>query len=357
MSELEVRSDVVEVDAPDPSAGLAILEEHGLDPAEWRIASFRTSEWSMHGGETGVSTRFQFERVVNRVVQYNIDELLAATRDWEPQQNPSTGDYGFLVLLGDTQFGKIDGDGVEGTWKRVIAYLNKAHDLLWEYARRFPIGHVHIGFLGDHIEGFNSQGGANVWRTGLTLSEQIRLTRRMMLHALLTFADSAEKVTMAAVPGNHGETVRFAGKGITRYDDSHDTESLIAVSDAAGLNPAAFEHVEFFVPACDEMVVTVPVAGTTISHVHGHQFRPGRHFDWWEGQAFHNPDLYQSDLLVSGHLHHEFVESNGKRLFIQVPAMESESTWWRHLKGTPGNPGLIVAATKDGVVSPLEIVR
>jgi hypothetical protein len=51
------------------------------------------------------------------------------------------------------------------------------------------------------------------------------------------------------------------------------------------------------------------------------------------------------------------IESDGKRLFIQVPSMESESTWFRHNKGTTGNPGLIVAITKDGVTSPLEFVR
>jgi metallophosphoesterase superfamily enzyme len=69
-----------------------------------------------------------------------------------------------------------------------------------------------------------------------------------MLHALTLFAPLARRASMAAVPGNHGEAVRFAGKGVTRYDDSHDIESLLAVHDAASLNPEAFGHVEFYVP-------------------------------------------------------------------------------------------------------------
>jgi hypothetical protein len=48
--------------------------------------------------------------------------------------------------------------------------------------------------------------------------------------------------------------------------------------------------------------------------------------------------------LVAGHLHHEFMTEN----FIQVPAMESESTWFRHIKGDISTPGLVVAVTKDG---------
>src|ERR1700754_3407793 len=100
-----------------------------------------------------------------------------------------------------------------------------------------------------------------------------------MLHAVELFAPLAGRVSMAAVPGNHGEAVRFAGRGVTRYDDSHDTEALIAVHDAAQLNPAAFGHVEFYVPQTDELTVVVDFAGTIVAHAHGHQWRPGKHFD------------------------------------------------------------------------------
>ena len=80
-------------------------------------------------------------------------------------------------------------------------------------------------------------------RTQLTLTEQVRLTRRVMLRALTTFAPLAERVTMTAVPGAHGEAVRLVGGGATPHDDSHDTESLIAVHDAVALHPEAFARV------------------------------------------------------------------------------------------------------------------
>lgn len=363
---VEVKGDVAEVtinaaQPVDECEADAALRAKGLDPLEWEVTGFRTSEWTMANGATGESARFSFRRVATLEGERPpLDELIAGIKSYAPADAMyrEQGDHGFIVALGDMQFGKIDGDGVAGTLSRTIAGINRAASLLDFYRSRFDIGHVHVAWLGDHVEGFASQGGANTWRTGLTMNEQIRLTRRVMLHALTTFAFRAERVSMAAVPGNHGEPQRFAGKGVTRYDDSHDTESLIAVADAAALNFDTFGHVEFYVPETDEMTVVIDIAGTTVGHVHGHQFRPGKHFEWWKGQAFNTASLLAAaDLLLAGHLHHQHVDSDGKRLFIQVPSMESESTWWRHSTGTTGHPGLVVAITKDGTTSPLEVVR
>ncbi|MFE0964032.1 MULTISPECIES: hypothetical protein [Streptomyces] len=356
-ADVTVRGETFEA---NESEATAVLEKQGLDPAEWTVTGFRSSEWTMANGELGVSTRFSFKRAecVSRTEREPIDELLAAIEQYTPVEPlEEDGDHTFVVAIGDMQFGKIDGDGVEGTLARTIDCLNKAADLLYAYKARFPINHVHIGWLGDHVEGFVSQGGANTWRTRLTLNEQIRLTRRVMLHALCLFGPRAGRLTMAAVPGNHGEAVRVGGKGVTRYDDSHDTESLIAVKDAADLNPDRFAHVEFYVPDTDELTVVVECSGTVVAHAHGHQFRPGKHFDWWRGQAFNKESaMHQADLLLAGHLHHELIEADGPRTFIQVPALESESTWWRHAKGPVGAPGLIVAVTKDGRVPVKEVV-
>ena len=340
-------------------AAAAFLRERGEDPEEWIATGFRSGEWTMANGETGVSNRYTFRRRSASVAaRIPIDDLVGAVKRHRPKAARPQGDHGFLVVLGDMQFGKMDGDGPEGALHRTIEYLNRAADLLVTYRKLYGIGHVHVAWMGDHVEGFVSQGGANAWRTTLTLNDQIRLTRRVMLHAMQTFAPLAERVSMAAVPGNHGEPQRFAGKGVTRYDDSHDTESLIAVADAAALNPEAFGHVEFLVPETDELTVVAEVAGTVIAHAHGHTWRPGKQFEWWKGQAFNQDSaLHVADVLLAGHLHHEHIERDGRRLYIGAPAVESESTWWRHATGTGGSPGLIAAVVKDGNVSPIELVR
>lgn len=330
------------------------LEEEGQDPAAWECTGFRKIKY----GAGLESVRFTYKRATLMPERPPIDELIAAIEDHSPLGQRDRGTHGYIVGIGDMQFGKIDGDGVEGTLKRTIDNLNLAADAYQSHVRNgVDIGHIHIGWLGDHIEGFVSQGGANVWRTPLTLNEQIRLTRRVMLHAMTTFAPLTSRLTMAAIPGNHGESVRFSGKGITRYDDSHDTESLIAVSDAAALNPGAYGHVEFYVPTTDEMTVVLDVAGTRVGHVHGHQFTTNKHWDWWKGQAFGKSGMESVDLMMAGHLHHFHAQEKGDRLFIQVPALESESTWWRHRTGDTGNPGVVAMLTKDGATNRIEIVR
>lgn len=344
-AEIEVKLDHDQV---NEGTALRFLEDEGLTPEEWEVTHFRKIEY----GAGLQSVRFSYKRRQNVERQpLPLDDMLAALEGYEIAVVPPVGRYGFLVLIGDMQFGKIDGDGAAGTLRRTVECINKAASVLEQYRQIYDIGHVHVAWLGDHIEGFVSQGGANVWRTNLTLNEQIRLTRRVMLHALKVFAPLAERVTMAAVPGNHGEPVRFEGKGLTRYDDSHDTESLIAVSDVAEMMPETFGHVSFFVPDTDELTVVTEVAGTIVAHHHGHKFgsRKDAVWDWWEGQAFNRESpMHVADLLVAGHLHHEHIEANGSRLFIQVPALEQESTWFRHTSGTAGSPGLMVALTKDG---------
>lgn len=340
---------------------LKMLEANNLDPAEWAVTGFRASEWTMANGGTGTSARVSFGRRGSSAVPAErppLDEILAQIKTQGSRVTfpLPEGEHAYIVALGDMQFGKVDGDGVEGTLKRAIEYIDQAAQLLKFYRQRFDVGHIHVAWLGDHIEGFQSQGGANVWRTQLTLSEQIRLTRAVMTHALLTFAPLAEKVTMVAVPGNHGETTRFAGKGVTRYDDSHDTDALIAVQEAAAMSER-FGHVEFYAPGTDELTVTLDLAGTITGHAHGHQFRPGQHFKWWGEQAFGESPLAGATLLLLGHLHHELIEGNGKRLVLQVPALESESTWYRHARGVNGNPGIVVAITKNGVTGPIEVIR
>src|SRR5690606_16970373 len=121
-----------------------------------------------------------------------------------------------------------------------------------------------------------------------------------------------------------------------------------AVSDAAKL--AGWDHVKFYVPEDDELTIMVDVAGTNVLHAHGHQWSPGKHFEWWKGQAFNKgSNRHEADLLLAGHLHHEEIDTWGWRKYIGVPALESESTWYRHQKGTPGAPGVVLALTKDGL--------
>lgn len=340
----------------------AVIDE-GLDPDQWRVTGMRTSRWETHDGEERVSRKLTLERIhggqydQEAIEGFVSESVMDYSDSARKRPNPSDGTLGYCIFLGDLQVGKGDGDGPEGTFKATIRCLDAAYERISILtALGYGIGHIHIGWMGDHVEGFTSQNGANSWRTVLTMNEQVRFMRRLMMHALSLFAPLAAKVTMAAVPGNHGEPQRFEGKGITRYDDSHDTESLIAVSDFAREIPERFGHVEFYVPDTDEMTVLVNVAGLNILHNHGHNHRPNKHFDWWRGQAFHSPNASAAGMLVEGHLHHDHIERDGSRLWVGVGALEMDSAWYRHQTGSPGWPSITGVLIRDGEPVSIDLI-
>lgn len=285
----------------------------------------------------------------------NIDDLLARVKRAKPRKAETTDGGTFVVSLGDLQLGKMDGDGAEGTVDRVVQSIADALDRFRAVRRRTPISTVHIAWLGDCGEGFVSQGGDNAWRTTLTQTEQNRMVRRLMFHTVETFAPHVAQVTQLSVPGNHDQAVRFGKGGLTRYDDSHDVEAMVAVADALAMNPDAYGHVQTHTPGRDELTVTVETSGTIIAHAHGHMMRPGKHWDWWQGHAFNDQPVGRADILHVAHGHHLVVEQRGARTFVMSPAFEQESTWWRHKTGQTGNPGLLTYTTAHGRIGDLHV--
>lgn len=345
----------------DDGDATSALRNQGLDPNEWETTGFRSSVWTMANGEQGESKRFTFRRLSAAAVGPDIDELLAVI---DGHQNlacgasePREGIPGIIIPLGDMQFGKTDMEdwSESEALDNTLSLLDATADRIAEEFLLDPVGkpEIAIVWLGDHVEGFVSQGGSNSWRTKLTLSEQIRLTRRVMMYAVEVFHPLASRLTCVAVPGNHGETVRFQGKGITRYDDSHDTEALICVSEVCQASPL-YQDVVFLVPDNDELTVQFDIANTTCLTAHGHAWRKGKHWEWWEGQTFHGNAGASATVLLAGHLHHLNLESSGKRFFLQVPALESGSNWYRMLTGTRPFPGVVTLKVLNGQVIGLE---
>src|SRR5690606_35541507 len=113
------------------------------------------------------------------------------------------------------------GQGVEDPFE-AIANTLEAIDRTATMVRDFGgADQVLVAWLGDHVEGFVSQGGANVWRTKLTLSEQIRATRRVMYYAVEQLAPWINELVIAEVSGNVGKAQGIVGKGVARFVDKH----------------------------------------------------------------------------------------------------------------------------------------
>jgi predicted phosphodiesterase len=303
----------------------------------------------------GLIKRMRYFRinVRRRTLRTDLDELDKAAKRRRGvsthAESAVSGNSAFVVALGDLQLGKADGDGVEGTVQRFLDTTTAAVQRYKRIAKGAPIYLLH---LGDCIEGMVSQGGANTWRTTLTTTEQVRLYRRLVIEQVKALSAVTPRLVVAGVPGNHDE----AHRPLHTYGDSWAIDSLAAVRDALDL-AGTYEHVTVHTPARDELTLTLDVCGTIVGLAHGHQWRAGQHVNWWAKQAHGRQDIGDAHLLLSGHLHHLRVEQTGSdKTFLQVPALESGSQWWKHRTGEWGQPGIVTAVVGGGTWRSLEVL-
>jgi predicted phosphodiesterase len=244
----------------------------------------------------------------------------------------------FVFALGDSQLGKPDGDGTEGIIRAWSQSLELSRQV-WTKAGR-PA--VLIAGLGDHIEGNQSQGGRNFFRSDLTVTEQLRIFRRMLLRTIDNFIE-APVITVGIVNGNHDDVQRFQ---TTDASDGHATESAIAIGEAIALNPARYGHCSIYTPGKDEDHLVIECNGTNFVLIHGHQWSRGKAMEWWEKQTFNNHPAGHGHILIHGHEHEFQISSRRDRLVICTPALESESTWFKQKYGAVGRRGVLTFTTK-----------
>lgn len=337
----------------EPSDWSELLAVWDLDPEVFEVVEpVQYRAWDAPDPEGGLRRLFYYKAVIRRRVagQRSVDELLAVLGRKRPKAAPEgdRGGFVYCVPSGDLQLGKPDGDGTEGTIERFAIKTDAAVERLKELRRlKRPISAIMLPWLGDCIEGLVSQGGAlaAAGRLDLTMTEQLRVYRRLMLHQIQQFAPLSDRILVPVVPGNHDEVQRV-GKVQRRYDDSWALEGAVAVADALKL-ASGYEHVSFVFPGRDELTVTLDVAGTPVGFAHGHQF--GRDpVKWWAGQAHGMQPIGSATLLLAAHLHHLRVEQGGAKTFIQIPALDGGSTWWRHKTGQDAPAGMVSLLIGDG---------
>ena len=245
-----VTTDPVAADTPDGTHA-ELLAAHGFDPARYRIVGpIRSTRWTAYlpkeyrtnsvEGEP-VEDAFTFQakasrfQVVERAEgELSIDELVQVVNNYQPGKIEPAAEFtepgeAYVVALGDTQAGKLESP-TEELIGRLLDYMHKAVEPL----QGRKVEHIHLAWLGDACEGMNSQGGSLRWRTTLTMTEQVRLIRRLMLKQIEILAPYAERLTVVSVGGNHDEGYSRDLK--TREDDSWAVEALNLRND----NPEQF---------------------------------------------------------------------------------------------------------------------
>ena len=332
-------------DEPDHAE---LLAEFELDPMKWRITGLRRSKWQRWDGEWLESFRATFVPQ-SGAHSVPIDDLLEIVSKWKPIKPvaPIVNGVAYVVVLADTQVGKIDGGGSDEIIANVLNKTDLAVTRLKELRKiGRQIDTIYLPQLGDCIEGMNSQGGKHIWRTDLDLTSQIRVYRRLLLHMVKTFAPLATRVIVPAIPGNHDEAVRVGNSMATTYTDSFALDAASAVADALADHPD-YKHVSFVFPKFDTLTVTLDICGTVTGLIHGHQCK-GKAVTWWANQAHGQQDIGEATLLLSGHYHHLKIEQTGRKTWMQAPALDGGSTWFENSTGQSAPAGMLTLTIGNG---------
>lgn len=325
---------------------VSMFKDFDLDPELWTVVSVRKSRWQRHDGEWLEAARVSVKPAQTKASYEGVDydALVEEIIKWKPGKvEKATGPLYAIYAIGDTQYGKDAGGGTEATVQRVLTAIDEAvarHKELLKIGRK--IGTVVLPQLGDCIEGSTSQNGKVIGRSDLGVTQQVRIGRRVLMAWVKAFAPLCEELLIPVVPGNHDETHRIM---MTDPTDSWQIEVVSAVQDACAENPA-LSHVKFYYPNPDHATLAIDLGGTIIGMAHGHQAKDmGK---WIAGQATGRTPVGQADVLLTGHFHHFRADQIGPRLWIQVPAMDGGSAWFRDKSGLESPTGIVSLVVGDG---------
>jgi hypothetical protein len=331
-----------EVDEPGDAE---LMTELGVDPEKWEIIARRESRWQqIEGGKFLRAYRISVRRRSSRTGDLSVEsmnEILAASYGHTWRRDPAVSDNRvYVVPVGDLQVGKIDGGGTAALIDRFAVMTEQVRMRLLEAGGAHR---VVLPWLGDCIEGVVSQGGRLATRLDISVTEQVRVYRRLMLHQVAAFAPLADHLIVPVLPGNHDENYRMVDQPVT---DSWAIEGASAVQDALVMS-GRYENVSFLYPEDEELVVTLNV-GTdeqpyVLGFTHGHLARqPNAAIGWWEKQSFGRQHGGSADIMFTGHFHHLRVEgTGGGRTWIQIPQLDGGSNWFRRSSGANEPAGMV----------------
>ena len=329
-------------DLPD---AVEMYKEFNLDPKVWTVISIRKSRWQTFNGDWLEAARVNVKPADQAAgADLDYDALVSEVSKWKPGKTEThKGPLFAVYAIGDTQYGKDAGGGTEATVLRVLTGIDEAvarHKELLKTGRN--IGTIVLPQLGDCIEGTTSQHGKVIGRSDLGVTQQVRIGRRVLMAWIKAFAPLCDSLLIPVVPGNHDEPHRIM---MTDPIDSWQIEVVAAVQDACAENPS-LSHVKFYYPKPDHQTLALDLGGTILGLAHGHQAKDmGK---WLHGQATGRTPVGSADVLLTGHFHHFRADQIGPRLWIQVPAMDGGSAWFRDKSGLESPTGIVSLVVGEG---------
>lgn len=339
---------------PDDEGWAELLRTMGEDPTRVRIVPntpIRHSAWEAQtrdGVQMLHSYRARIELRPDGDSPGDFETIVARIQRHQPlKHQPPPGPKAFVVCYGDLQFGK---EGTEATIDRFLLSLDSVPGRLRELRRQGrEIGSIHIPFLGDCIEHVTGSYASQETTTVLSLTEQIRLQKNLAWKAVEVLAPLAKEIYLYALPGNHDMAVRRGKDQLGHASDSFVYDMAHFVDSIARVQPDVYGHVKVVVPERDSLVVTADMGGVIVAMAHGHQFPsgPDGYEKWWKGQQHGMLPAGEARLLLAGHKHHWHSSNGGPRAFIQIPALDSGSQWYRDKVGSECPAGIVTFVATD----------
>jgi len=328
-----------------------LLSELGYDPELYEIIEpVKISAWDAPA-DGGPKRMYSYKAGLRakQATQYRDDdyrELVSQIKKHRPMKELPRGESVFVINLADWQLGKADGDGTHGTVTRLLRRFDLIVDRINELNKAGrKIQKIIIAGLGDLEEGCDGHYPSQTFTVQLNRRQQIRLLRRLITQLITRVAKMAPEVQVFAVPGNHGEN-RKDGKAFTTRGDNDDVAVFEMVAEILSANPAAYGHVEFFLPE-DQMYMIAEAAGKHIGFFHGHLTPSGsdpqkKIREWWKAQSFSRNEIGFVDILVTAHYHHfSVIEYDDNAIHFQCPSEDGGSEWYSDLTGMNSRPGTL----------------
>lgn len=331
-----------------------ILTQHGLSPDQWKITSFRKGSWQSSGGEwlyawkltvapTTVFSAMEPESIMPDL--HDLEKSLAYITRGIPSELNTNSSLTVVGVLADAQVGKT---GSRGGVEELLVRLDRSL-IKWDaYLKEVKPSEIVLMDAGDSVEGFENTGSQD--RTNdLSMTEQIRVWRRIFWRWMECAAANAPKVTIASVPSNHGAVRRGKAK-LDTPDDDWGIEVLSQLQDIATENPAKYGHVQFVSPGKHSESLAIQLhGGKTLGLSHGHQVGSAEKLpQWWAGQSHGRTPVGNADILVAGHWHNLRVQTTGddRWLFI-APTSDNGSDWFNNLSGHESATGVLTFTVDD----------
>lgn len=308
--------------------------------------------------------RFAVEPSAARMHADDVDSIIAEVlrrRRKRPAAAVGAPRRALNVAYADPQAGKV---AMLGGTRELAARVGECFDLLTDHLAdlkkvgRHPTEASWFD-AGDCVEGFNNV-ASQKYTNDLTMTQQVRVHRRLTLHGLDYLAARFPQVQAVTCGSNHAQ-VREGKDPIGPPDNDWGIEVLAQVQDAYARNEAAYGHVTFGYPHQWRDTLAVDSGGLLIGLAHGHQWRnpdPKAVRTWWMGQTFGEQPVADARILLAGHFHHFSAKEMGNgRLFLQAPTLDGGSDWFTQVAGEVSRPGLMVFSTTPDGWDDLRILR